>query len=84
MADYAHTIHQRALKVLVELPRAERRKALRECETLLENPFVEPDYEQADADGRLVSHLIRGRFAIANWVDHGAKLVSITRIDLAD
>ena len=84
MSEYAHTLHQSTLKALFELRLADLRKALREREALVANPFVEPDHERANADGGLMRHVNRGRFAIAYGVDHGAKLVSVTRLDSAD
>ncbi|MEO0055506.1 MAG: hypothetical protein RLZZ50_1453 [Verrucomicrobiota bacterium] len=81
---YAHTIHEDAIQSLFALPLSERRKLLNECEVLARSPFAEPDYVRAEADGRPMSHVIRGNHAIAYWVDHSAKLIFITRIDLAD
>ena len=81
---YSHTLHEQALDVLFGLRVSERRKVLDECAALVGAPFQEPDYQRSDDDGRLMSFVIRGRFAIVYWVDHGARLVSITRIEIAD
>ena len=81
---YSHTIHEHALAVVFRLSLPERRKIMDECDKLAHNPFVEPDYVRADAAGREMSHVIRGSHAIAYWVDHGERLVCISRIDPAD
>ena len=81
---YSHTIHEQALDVLFGLRLSERRKVMDECAAIVSAPFQEPDYQRADEDGRLMSFVIRGRFALVYWVDHAARLVSITRIEIAD
>jgi hypothetical protein len=81
---YSHTIHEDALRSLFALGVSERRKMLNECETITRRPFAEPDYVRAEADGRVMSHLIRGNHAIVYWVDHAIRLVYISRIDPAD
>lgn len=81
---YSHALHEQALDVLFGLGKAERRKVLNECEAIVRTPSQEPDYQRIDDDGRLMSFVIRGRFAIVYWIDHGARLVSITRIEIAD
>jgi len=81
---YAHTVHEDAIRSLFALPPSERRKLLNECEALTRKPFAEPDYIRSEADGRPMLHVIRGNHAIAYWVDHSAKMVFISRIDLAD
>jgi hypothetical protein len=81
---YSHAIHEQALDVLFGLRIPERRKVMNECAAIVRSPFQEPDYHRADDDGRLMSFVIRGRFAIVYWVDHGARLVFITRIEIAD
>jgi hypothetical protein len=81
---YSHTLHEHALDVLFGLRLTERRKVMDECAAIVRSPFQEPDYQRAEDDGRLMSFAIRGRFAIVYWVDHGARLVFITRIEIAD
>jgi hypothetical protein len=81
---YAHTLHEQALDVLFGVSVAERRRVLDACEAIVRDPSQEPDYQRADEDGRPMSHVIRGRFAIVYWVDHAARLVFITRLEIAD
>jgi hypothetical protein len=81
---YSHTLHEQALDVLFGLRLSERRKILNDCAAIVRTPFQEPDYQRSDEEGRLMSFVIRGRFAIVYWVDHGARLVFITRIEIAD
>lgn len=57
---------------------------MNECEILTRRPTVEPDYIRTESDGRAMSVVIRGNHAIAYWVDHGERLVFISRIDPAD
>jgi len=81
---YSHTLHEQALDALFGLRLSERRKILDECAAIVSAPFQEPDYQRSDDEGRLMSFVISGRFAIVYWVDHGARLVFITRIEIAD
>ncbi len=81
---YSHALHEQALDVLFGLRVSERRKIMDECASIVRAPFQEPDYQRTDEDGRLMSFVIRGRFAIAYWVDHGARLIWITHIEIAD
>ncbi len=82
--EYSLVVHEKALEFLLDARRTEQRQIVVECAALAKNPFMVPDYERVDADGRSVGHLIRGRFAISYWVDHAEKTVLISRIDPAD
>jgi hypothetical protein len=81
---YSHTIHEGALRSLFALGLPERRKMLNECEIITRRPSAEPDYIRTESDGRAMSVVVRGNHAIVYWVDHGARLVYISRIDPAD
>lgn len=56
---YSHTIHEDALRALFALSVPERRKMLRECESITRRPSIEPDYIRSEADGRAMSVVIR-------------------------
>ena len=47
-------------------------------------PFFESDYRLADADGRMVDHLLVDGVVYSYWVDHAAKLVMIAEIESAE
>lgn len=81
---YSHALHAEALEALFGLKLAERRRVMDDCAALVRDPAQESDYTRKDATGRIISHVIRGRFAIAYWVDHGERLVWILRVDQAD
>ena len=62
----------------------ERRKILNECDALTRRPSIEPDYIRTESDGRAMCVLIRCNHAITYWIDHGGRLVYVSRIDPAD
>jgi len=47
-------------------------------------PFFESDYRLADADGRMVDHLLVDGIVYSYWVDHASKLVMIVEIESAE
>ncbi len=81
---YSVVVHEEALEFLLTARLSERRQIMAECSALARDPFVVADYERTDADGRPIYHLLKGRFAIAYWIDHAERLVMISRIDPAD
>lgn len=69
---------------IVSLTRRKQRRVLDSAYQLTADPSLRSDYTVADADGRLVEHLLVNGFVFAYWVDHAECLVMIAEIDDAD
>jgi hypothetical protein len=60
------------------------KKVIVKCDTLTRRLSTEPDYLRTEADGRVMSVLIRYSHAIVYWINHGERLIFISRIDPSD
>jgi hypothetical protein len=52
--------------------------------TLAASPLLPSDYAVRDESGRTIEHLMSEDFVFSYWVDHGAKEVRITEIEILD
>jgi mRNA-degrading endonuclease RelE of RelBE toxin-antitoxin system len=73
-----------AVEFFSGLTRRRQRKLLDRARELAADPFLAPDYQSTDADGRKVGHLLVDNFVFSYWVDDAARRVMIVEIDDAE
>lgn len=68
-------------EILLALPRARQRRALRLAAQIARNPFGQSDYSIIDSTGRSQEHVLLQDFVFVYWVDHAAREIRITDIE---
>ena len=83
-AGYRPVFSDSSVAFFISLPRRRQRKLLDRAQELAADPFLVPDFREADAEGRELSHVLAGGFVFTYWVDHAVRRVMITDIDDAE
>lgn len=73
-----------ALEFFVSLGKRGQRKLLDRSHELAADPFLVPDFRSQDSTGRDISHFMVDGFVFDFWVDHAAKQVIVTNVDLVE
>jgi hypothetical protein len=84
LTKYRPVFSDTAVAFFISLRRRRQRKLLDRAHELAADPFVVPDFREADAEGRELSHVMGDGFILTYWVDHAVKQVMITDVDEAE
>lgn len=78
---YRPVFSDSAVLFFTSLPRRRQVKLLDRVRELAADPFLKPDFNQHDEDGREISHVLVDGFLFSYWVDHATNVVMITEVD---
>jgi hypothetical protein len=81
---YSIYLRNEAFDFLTRQPRIRREAVLRHLEILGSDPFRVGDYEERDADGRMIQVVLVRGAAILYWADHPVREVKVVAVRGAD
>ncbi len=81
---YQAVFNAAAVEFLTRQSRRRQYKLLDRVHQLAADPFLMPDFQMRDANGRETSHLLIDGFIIDYWVDHAVRQVVIVDIEPVD
>lgn len=84
MEPYRLYYHESVWPVLRRMSAAQQAAVLTLSREIAANPFIEPDYTEADAAGVSWCCTLRSGWAVAYHIDHAVKEVKIGQIRRAD
>jgi len=73
MTSYSVYVESHIAESVAQMKLKERNQIIRLLRKLRSDPFIEGDYVERDAIGRLTQVVIVGSQAIVFWVDHAVK-----------
>lgn len=79
---YEPKFSRSALEFFSSLSARKQQKLIDRADQLAADPFVVADFRFTDDDGRTVCVILADEFLFTFWVDHPAKRVLITDIEL--
>jgi hypothetical protein len=81
VAAYRPVFSDAAVAFFVSVPKTRQRVLLDRSRELAADPFLRPDFQSADGEGRQICHLLVDDFIFDYWVDHAIRAVMITEIE---
>jgi hypothetical protein len=74
-------LHEKAVRVFLSRRGSERRMLEKSLDALAENPYLKPDGEFKDGDGRLHSIVRSGNWTVVYWLDAFVKELRIVSLE---